>query len=280
MAALESGVRRRKEALWAESRRPARRLKRSRAAEVKAPDALELARLNEVSAMSELASSLAHELNQPLAAILSNAQAALRLLAHIPPDIAEARAALEDIVADDRRAGKVIQRMRAALREGAVGVAAQDVNELVREVVRLVSSAARLAGATVRAELAPGLPRVVADGIQLQQVILHLLGNALDAVSRCPPDARLVVVRTRAADGGRVELSVEDSGEGVPPEDLERIFEPFFTTKTQRLGVGLSISRSIVEAHGGRLWAECSPGEGATLRCALPVWPPAGAPPR
>ncbi|WP_438005011.1 ATP-binding protein [Sorangium sp. So ce321] len=232
----------------------------------------ELAHLNQVSALSELASSIGHELNQPLAAILSNAQAALRLLTHIPPDIAEARAALEDIVADDRRAGKVIQRMRAALREGAVSVAAQDVDELVREVVRLVSGAARLAGATVRAELAPGLPRVRGDGIRLQQVILNLLVNALDAVSRCPPDARLVVVRTRLADGGRVELSVADSGEGFPPEDFERIFEPFFTTKAQALGVGLAISRAIVEAHGGRLWAECSPGEGATLRCALPVW--------
>ncbi|XYI03001.1 sensor histidine kinase [Sorangium sp. So ce1128] len=233
---------------------------------------VELAHLNQVSAMSELASSIGHELNQPLAAILSNAQAALRLLAHIPPDIAEARAALEDIVADDRRAGMVIQRMRAALHKGAVSVAAQDVNELAREVVRLVSGAALHAGATVRAELAPGLPRVRGDGLRLRQVILNLLGNALDAVARCPPDARLVVVRTRAADRGRVELSVADAGEGVPPEDLERIFEPFFTTKTQGLGVGLSISRSIVEAHGGWLWAECSPGEGATLRCALPVW--------
>ncbi|WP_437681859.1 sensor histidine kinase [Sorangium sp. So ce131] len=266
-------MKRRTEAVRAESRRLARRLKRSRAAdELKAPDALELVHLNQVSSMGELACSIAHELNQPLAAILSNAQAALRLLAHIPPDIAEARAALEDIVADDRRAGKVVQRMRAALPKGAVHMTAQDVNELAREVIRLVSDAARRAGATVRTELAPGLPRVGGDGIRLQQVILHLLGNALEAVSRCPPDARLVVVRTRAADGGRVELSVADSGEGIPPEDLERIFEPFYTTKPKGLGVGLSISRSIVEAHGGRLWAECSPGEGATLRCALPVW--------
>ncbi|WP_438011125.1 ATP-binding protein [Sorangium sp. So ce321] len=265
-------MRRRPAALRAESRRLARRLKRDRAAELKALDAFELAHLNQVSAMRELASSIAHELNQPLAAILSNAQAALRLLEHIPPDIAEARAALEDIVADDRRAGKVIQRLRAALPRAAVRVAAQDVNELAREVVRLVSGAALHAGATVRAELAPGLPRVRGDGLRLQQAILHLLGNALDAVARRPPGARLVVVRTRAADGGRVELSVSDSGEGVPPEDLERIFEPFFTTKARGLGVGLSISRSIVEAHGGRLWAERSPGEGATLRCALPVW--------
>ncbi|MGK3963423.1 sensor histidine kinase [Sorangium sp. So ce118] len=265
-------MRRRPEALRAESRRLARRLKRNRAAELKALDDRDLAHLNQVSAMRELASSIAHELNQPLAAILSNAQAALRLLAHIPPDIAEARAALEDIVADDRRAGKVIQRLRAALPRGAVRVAAQDVNELAREVVRLVSDAALHAGATVRAELAPGLPRVRGDGLRLRQAMLHLLGNALDAVAPCPRGARLVVVRTRAADRGRVELSVADSGEGVPPEDLERIFEPFFTTKTQGLGVGLSISRSIVEAHGGQLWAECSPGEGATLRCALPVW--------
>ncbi|WP_437626798.1 sensor histidine kinase [Sorangium sp. So ce1151] len=265
-------MRRRPEALRAESRRLARRLKRNRAAQRKVLDAFDLAHLNQVSAMSELATSIAHELNQPLAAILTNAQAALRLLAHIPPDIAEARAALEDIVADDRRAGKVIQRLRAALPRGAVNVAAQDVNELARAVIPLVSDAARLAGATLRAELEPGLPRVRGDGLRLQQAILHLLVNALDAVSPCPPDARLVVVRTRAADRARVELCVADSGEGVPPEDLERIFEPFFTTKAQGLGVGLSISRSIVEAHGGRLWAECSPGAGVTLRCALPVW--------
>ncbi|WP_437664446.1 hybrid sensor histidine kinase/response regulator [Sorangium sp. So ce1182] len=272
-ASLELEVARRTEELRAANERLARELELTRTAELKVQKAQdELAHLNRVSAMSELAASLAHELSQPLAAILSNAQAAERLLAHAPPDIAEARAALADIMADDRRAGQVIQRMRAMLRKGELSVAALDLDALIREVVRLMASAALLAGTTVRIELAPGLPRVRGDGIQLQQVLLNLLVNALDAVARRPPEARLVVVRTRRADGVQVELSVVDSGEGIPPADLERVFEPFFTSKPQGLGVGLAISRSIVEAHGGRLWAEHCPGEGATFRCALPVW--------
>ncbi|WP_437940542.1 hybrid sensor histidine kinase/response regulator [Sorangium sp. So ce341] len=272
-ASLELEVARRTQELRAANQRLERELELNRAAELKVRKAQEeLAHLNRVSAMSELAASIAHELNQPLAAILSNAQAAQRLLGQAPPDIAEARAALDDIAADGRRAGKVIERMRAMLRKGELCAVALDLGELVREVARLLASAALLAGATVRIELAPGLPRVQGDGIQLQQVLLNLLVNALDAVSRRPPEARLVVVRARAADGGGVELSVADSGEGVPPADLERIFEPFFTSKVQGLGVGLAISRSIVEAHGGRLWAECGPGQGATFRCTLPVW--------
>ncbi|WP_437774736.1 hybrid sensor histidine kinase/response regulator [Sorangium sp. So ce1097] len=272
-ASLEAEVARRTEELRAEVQRLQRKLKLNRAAELETQRAQdELAHLSRVSSMSELAASIAHELNQPLAAILSNAQAAQRLLARTPPDIAETRAALEDIVADDRRAARVIQRMRAMLRRGGLIAAAQDLNALVGEAVRHMASAAVLAGATVRLELAPGLPRVRGDGVQVQQVLVNLLVNAFDAVAGRPPEARLVVVRTLPADGGRVELSVADSGEGVPPEDLERIFEPFFTTKARGLGVGLAISRSIAEAHGGRLWAESSPGQGATFRCALPVW--------
>ncbi|XXU62056.1 ATP-binding protein [Sorangium sp. So ce1097] len=272
-ASLELEVRRRTEQLRAANERLERELALNRAAEIKVQKAQsELAHLNRVSAMSELAASIAHELNQPLAAIVSNAQAAQRLLSRPPPDIAEARAALDDIAADGRRAGQVIQRMRAMLRKSELSVVAQDLNELVREVTRLLASAALLSDTTVRIDLAPALPPVRGDGVQLQQVLLNLLTNALDAVSRRPPEARLVVVRTRPSDGGLVELSVADSGEGVPPEDLARIFEPFVTTKAHGLGVGLAISRSIVEAHGGRLWAERGPGEGATFRCALPAW--------
>ena len=116
------------------------------------------------------------------------------------------------------------------------------------------------------------MPRACGDGIQLQQVLLNLIVNALDAVSRCPPDTRLVVVQTRMASPGRLEVSVTDSGEGIAATDIERVFEPFFTTKVQGLGMGLALSRTIVESHGGRLWAEHRPGEGATFRCALPVW--------
>ncbi|WP_437727175.1 hybrid sensor histidine kinase/response regulator [Sorangium sp. So ce861] len=272
-ASLELEVARRTEALRAEIQRLERTIALSRAAEGEAQAAREeLAALSRVSAMRALAASIAHELNQPLAAILSNAQAAQRLLARTSPDVVEARAALDDIAADDRRAAEIIRRMRARLGEGELGAAALDLNELVREVRRLLAGAALRAGATVRLELAPGLPRVRGDGAALQLVLGNLLVNAFEAVSCRPPEARRVVVRTHAGGEGRVELSVTDSGEGVPAGDLERIFEPFFTTKARGLGVGLAISRSIVEAHGGRLWAERVPGEGATLRCALPAW--------
>jgi C4-dicarboxylate-specific signal transduction histidine kinase len=272
-ASLEVDVARRTEELSAANQRLELEIELSRAAELKVRKAQdELAHMNRVSAMSELAASIAHEINQPLAAILSNAQAAQRLLARTPPDLAEVRDALAAVVDDDRRAGKVIQQIRAMLRKSDPQVIAQDLNELVREVARLLASAALLQGATLRIELAPSLPRACGDGIQLQQVLLNLIVNALDAVSRRPPDARLVVVQTRVAGRGRLELSVTDSGEGIAAADIERIFEPFFTTKAHGLGMGLALSRTIVESHGGRLWAEHHPGEGATFRCALPVW--------
>jgi C4-dicarboxylate-specific signal transduction histidine kinase len=272
-ASLEVDVARRTEELRSTNQRLELEIELSRAAELKVRKAQdELAHMNRVSSMSELAASIAHELNQPLAAILSNAQAAQRLLARTPPDLAEVRDALGAIVDDDRRAGKVIQQIRAMLRKTDPQVVAQDLNELVREVARLLASAALLHGATLRIELAPGLPRVGGDGIQLQQVLLNLIVNALDAVTRRPPDARLVVVQTRVADRGRLELAVTDSGEGVAAADIERVFEPFFTTKAQGLGMGLALCRTIVESHGGRLWAEQRPGEGATFRCSLPTW--------
>jgi len=236
-----------------------------------------LAHLNRVAAMTELATSIAHELNQPLAAILSNAQAARRLLQKDPPDVAEALEALVDIVNDDHRAGTIIQRMRAMLKKGAPSAAAQDLNELAREVLRLVGNDALLRRATLRLDLASRLPLVRGDGIQLQQVLLNLVVNALDAVADRSSLGRLVVVRTRSDGKERVVLSVEDSGKGIDPTDMERVFEAFYSTKAEGLGVGLAISRSIVEAHGGRLWAENNPGEGVTFRCALPVWEEGGA---
>lgn len=269
---MEAEVARRTAELREAHQRLERELELNRAAELKVQKAQDdLAHLNRVAAMSELAASIAHELNQPLAGILSNAQAAERLLARTPPDVAEARAALADIADDGRRAGRVIQRMRAMLRKGEPSEGEQDLNELVRSVSRLVASAALLRGATVRAELAQGLPRVAGDGVKLSQVLLNLVVNALDAVAHRPPAEREVVVRTSAGGGGAVEVSVKDSGEGIALAELERIFEPFFTTKAQGLGVGLAISRSIIEAHGGRLWAENDPFGGATLRFTLPA---------
>ncbi len=235
-----------------------------------------LAHLNRVAAMTELATSIAHELNQPLAAILSNAQAARRLLQKSPPDVAEALAALNDIVDDDRRAGTIIQRMRAMLKKDAPSAGAQDLNALAGEVARLVGNDALLRGAVLRLDLDPLLPRVRGDGIQLQQVLLNLVVNGLDAVADRPAGGRLVVVRTRREGRDRVVLSTEDSGKGIALEDMERVFEAFYTTKAEGLGVGLAISRTIVEAHGGRLWAENNPGGGVTFRCSLPVWEEGG----
>ncbi|TKD06497.1 hypothetical protein E8A74_19375 [Polyangium fumosum] len=236
-----------------------------------------LTHMNRVAAMSELAASIAHELNQPLAAILSNAQAARRLLQRPTPDVNEALSALADIVDDDRRAATIIQRMRAMLKKGTPRADGQNLNELASEVARLVGNDALLRGVALRLDLTPRLPEVRGDGIQLQQVVLNLVVNALDAVADRPAGARLVVVRTRGNGKDRVLLSVEDSGKGIAPAEMERVFEAFYTTKAEGLGVGLPISRSIVEAHGGRLWAENNPGEGATFWCALPIGEEKGA---
>lgn len=231
-----------------------------------------LAHLNRVASMTELATSIAHELNQPLHAILSNAQAAQRLLQKSPPDVARALGALADIVDDDRRAGSIIQRMRSMLEKTVPSMETQDLNNLVSEVARLVSSETLLRNAALRLDLAPRLPPVRGDGIQLQQVILNLVVNALDSIADRPLDARLVVVRTRYEGKEHVVLSVEDSGKGIAPTDLERVFEAFYTTKAKGLGVGLAISRSILESHGGRIRADNNAGDGVTFRCTLPIW--------
>ena len=230
----------------------------------------QLAHLDRVAAMGELATSLAHELNQPLAAILANAQAARRLLAGAEPDLHEVRASLDDIVDDDKRAGEVIRRMRTLLKKDEFRPEPVDLNEAVNEVVRLLGQDAGRRGVLVELELAPGLPPVRGDTVQLQQVVLNLLVNAFEAVSRCPPERRRVRVRTREPLSGNVELTVEDAGDGIPEPHLGRLFEPFFTTKSDGLGMGLSITRSILELHGGEISAQNLDGGGASFRCTLP----------
>ncbi|WP_437622463.1 ATP-binding protein [Sorangium sp. So ce1151] len=228
-----------------------------------------LSHLNRVAAMGELASSIAHEINQPLSAILTNAQATEILLGRAAPDVAGASAALAEIVTDARRAGLVVRRTRTLMKRGEVQIERCDLNEAAREVARLAGNDALLRGATIVLELAPDLPAVRGDAVQLQQVALNLVSNALDAVSEGPPGGRRVSVRTARA-GGRVALTVEDSGERGAGDDPERFFAPFFTTKPAGLGLGLSISRSIAAAHGGRLWAERAPGGGMVVRLELP----------
>ncbi|WP_241758180.1 sensor histidine kinase [Myxococcus landrumensis] len=230
----------------------------------------QLAHMGRVAALGELAASLAHELNQPLAAILSNAQAARRLLNATPAELDEVREALGDIISDDKRAGEVIHRMRALLKREEPRRELHSLNDLVCEVARLLANDMHLRGATLQLSLAPLLPAVQGDGIQLQQVVLNLLINGMEAMAQVPEGQRQLTVRTSSTSPGQVELCVQDSGGGIEPSRLPLIFEPFYSTKDHGLGMGLSISRSIVEAHGGRLEAKSPPGQGALLRCILP----------
>jgi signal transduction histidine kinase len=229
----------------------------------------ERAHLERVAAVGELGVSLAHELNQPLAAILTNAETAQELLRRTPMDLPLVVETLRDIVSDDLRAGAVIRHMRALLKKGEGQHGRHDFNELVREVLRLVGAEAQLRSVTLVVQLSPETLTIHGDGVQLQQVVLNLIVNALDAVGPCPAGARHVWVSTRWHEE-RVELMVEDNGVGLSEDVLQRLFEPFFTTKREGLGMGLSISRSILEAHQGRLHAERRAAGGALFRCALP----------
>jgi len=232
----------------------------------------ELAHLSRVAMLGELSGSLAHELNQPLTAILSNAQAAQRFLAQSPPCVDQLAEILSDIVKSDHRARSVIQRLRAMLRKEQALHQTLDINDVVEESLRLMRSDLLNRDVTVATELADALPSVSGERNQLQQVLLNFMMNGCDAMQARQTDRQLLV-RTELNALGRIEISVADRGAGIPAEDLERIFEPFVTTKPQGLGLGLAICRSIVEAHGGRLWASNNANAGATLHCELPAKP-------
>jgi PAS domain S-box-containing protein len=230
----------------------------------------ELAHVARISTLGELSASLAHELNQPLTAILSNAQAAQRLLDAKPIDLAEIREILKDVVADDNRAGQVIQRLRALVKKQPPEFTALDLGAILREVVHFIHTDAILRASEIALTVAPGLPPVWGDRVELQQVALNLLLNALEAMKERPVEDRQVVVQVEA-DGPRVvKVAVRDRGAGLGDE-IEQVFRPFYTTKPDGLGVGLSICRSIVEAHSGRLWAENNPDRGATFSFTIPA---------
>jgi C4-dicarboxylate-specific signal transduction histidine kinase len=214
--------------------------------------------------LGELSGALAHELNQPLSAILSNAQAAQRYLARDPPQLDRVTEILSDIVKSDKRAGAVITRLRSLLRKEEAQHQPVDMNEVVQEVLALMRSDFLDRQVSVRTELAAQLPAVSGDRVQLQQVLLNLLINGCDAMAGSKA-RRDLVVRSEIASGGNVMVSVADRGTGIAPEDVERIFEPFVTTKPQGLGLGLAVCRSIVKAHNGRLWAGNNPEGGAIL---------------
>jgi PAS domain S-box-containing protein len=230
----------------------------------------QLAHLNRVATMGELSGAIAHELSQPLTAILTNAQAARRLIAQDPPDLPEVRAALEDIVANDKRAGVVIERLRALLKKDSSSFEPLDLNAVAREVLDLARSDLVARRVSVTTRLDPRLGLVRGDRIQIQQVLLNLLLNAAEAMNATTLGQRQLLVTTRAEERF-AEISVSDRGVGIPAERLEAIFEPFVTFRDQGLGLGLAISRSIVVAHGGRIAAENNSDGGSTFRCFLPV---------
>ena len=230
----------------------------------------ELAHLSRVAMLGELSGSLAHELNQPLTAILSNAQAAQRFLAQSPPRIDKLAEILTDIVKSDHRAEAVIQRLRSMLRKEDSQRHPLDINEVVEESMRLMRSDLLSRRVEVSMDLAEALPAVSGDRNQLQQVLLNFVINGCDAMDGQDVDRRLLV-GTQTTVQGNVEISVADHGAGIPLANLERIFDPFVTTKATGMGLGLAICRSIVEAHGGRLWATNNADRGATLHCELPA---------
>ncbi|MGL4398412.1 MAG: sensor histidine kinase [Luteolibacter sp.] len=228
----------------------------------------ELAHLSRVTTLNELSGSLAHEIYQPLAIILSNAQAAQRLLAQSPPDLAEVREILADIVNENMRAGQVIERLRALFKRGQSNTKPIFLNDIVDETLALAQHNLAARGFTTRVAMSSGLPQVLGDRIQLQQVLLNLLLNAADAMALQTPATRHIHLAT-AKSGDSVRLSVRDEGPGLPA-NVEKIFQPFHTSKPDGLGLGLAISRSIVAAHGGRIWAENHPEQGAVFHIEIP----------
>jgi signal transduction histidine kinase/integral membrane sensor domain MASE1 len=232
----------------------------------------ELAHFTRVSTIGELTASLAHELSQPLTGILANAQAALRFLQATPPDLLELRSILSDIVDDDKRAGEVIRRLRTLLRKEAVQFRLLDLNALIRDVVKLLSSDAIIRNISVKLDLDPGPALVSGDAVQLQQVVLNLLLNAMEAMAECVEDRRFITARSRITQDAAVHVSVQDAGPGFRQGTHQLVFEPFYTTKPSGMGMGLAVSKTIIEAHGGLIWAvDNNPLVGATLHFSLPA---------
>ena len=240
-----------------------------RAAETLRKAQADLAHVRRVMTMGELAASIAHEINQPLSAIVTNASACLRWLDGDAPNLSEAREAATRIVRDGNRAAEVITRVRGFLRKAEPKKASLDLNETIRGVVALTRREAKDLGVHIQLELGSNLPPVLADRVQLQQVILNLLLNGLESLTTSTNGERTLNVSTREYEADQVLTVVRDNGPGVDSESLEAIFEPFYTSKTEGMGMGLAISRSIIEEHGGRLWATNNSAAGATFQFTL-----------
>jgi C4-dicarboxylate-specific signal transduction histidine kinase len=231
----------------------------------------EISQMNRLAAAGELSASISHEIKQPLAAIAANANAALRWLSRKEPDMGEARAALERIVGEAHRASDVIGGIRAMFKKAAADKGPVDVNSLIREVLALLDRDLETRRIAVETDLPSGLPAVVGCQAQLQQVFLNVVTNAVEAMDTVAERARRLRVTSRSHDADGVLITVEDSGTGIDPQNAKQIFEPFYTTKQQGMGLGLSICRSIVESHGGRLSAAPGALHGLALRISLPA---------
>jgi PAS domain S-box-containing protein len=230
----------------------------------------DLAHVRRVSSMGELSASLAHEVNQPIAAAVTDANTCLRWLSRDQPDLEEARAAASRMVQDGRRAGEIVKRVRLLFKKGTPGRELVDVNEIIREMMLLLHSEATQYAVLVRTELAADLPQIMGDRVQLQQVLMNLMMNSIDAMKDVD-GTRELTIQSQRGENGQVLISVSDTGVGLPPQQADRIFDAFFTTKTHGTGMGLRISRSIVESHGGRLWAADNPPRGARFCFTLPM---------
>jgi C4-dicarboxylate-specific signal transduction histidine kinase len=230
----------------------------------------ELAHMNRLSVMGELAASLAHEITQPIASARNNARAALNFLDHQPPDLGEVREALGGVVGDADRAGDIIGRIRDHIRKAPPRKDRFDLNEAINEVIVLARSAIAKNGVSVQTRLTEGLFPVQGDRVQVQQVVLNLILNAVEAMGSVDEGARELLISTEQNRTNGVLVAVRDSGPGVDPERIERVFEAFYTTKSSGVGMGLSICRSIIDAHGGRLWADANGPRGAVFQFTLP----------
>jgi C4-dicarboxylate-specific signal transduction histidine kinase len=237
----------------------------------------ELARVSRVASIGELTASIAHEVNQPLSGIVTNASTCLRMLEGEQPDLEGARRTARRAIRDAHRAAEVISRVRALLSRKPPVMEPVDLNDATREVLALSRGELQRGGAATRLEPAPDLPLVVGDRIQLQQVVINLVRNACEAMSGVEDRPREILIRTARGDDGQVWLTVRDSGVGFAPDEAGRLFDAFYTTKTEGMGIGLSVSRSIIESLRGRLWAVANDGPGATFAFAVPAYAGGGA---
>ncbi len=232
----------------------------------------DLAHLSQIMSMGELAASIAHEISQPLTAVVAHGHACVEWLSASPPNLEKARQTANRIVQDGTQAGVVVSRLRALFKKEAPTKDWLDMNEVIHELVLFLRDEALRRHLSIQAELASGLPRIKADRIQLQQVMLNLIVNGMDAMAETATRPKHLLISSRK-EGAAVAVSVEDNGIGLAPEAGEKIFEPFFTTKPKGTGMGLSISRSIIESHAGRLWAEPRSSGGAIFQFTLPIQP-------